>query len=83
MDDTVYYQAVSITRDYLGPAAQRFIDRQVSFHLQKDPSALELDDLPQLAEWIKVSISVLTEDNALVEDFAHRLLSLTQAPQYG
>ena len=74
---SVYQLAVEISHDYLGPAAERFLQRQIQFHLQKDPSDLTVDDLPELSEWVKVSISVLTEDKDLVDDFANRILNLT------
>ena len=73
-----YYQAVLIATDYLGPAAERFIDRQVTFHLKKNPHQLEKKDLPELAEWIKVSIAVLTDDQGLVNDFSRRIGELTK-----
>jgi hypothetical protein len=73
---TIYQQAVEITKDYLGPAAERFISRQIIFHLQKDPEDLSKKDIPQLAEWVKVSISILTEDKKMVDDFTKRILKL-------
>lgn len=73
---TIYEQAVQITKDYLGPAAERFINRQITFHLQKDPELLTKKDIPRLAEWIKVSIAILTEDKEMVDDFTKRILKL-------
>lgn len=76
MATTLYHQAVQITKDYLGPAAERFISRQITFHLQKDPEKLTKKDIPQLAEWVKVSIAILTEDKKMVDDFTKRILKL-------
>ena len=78
MDRTnhIFNQAVQITSDYLGPAAERFIARQVAFHLHKDPQQLTAGDIPQLAEWIKVSIAILTEDREMVEEFTDRIMNL-------
>lgn len=76
MGTNIYHQAVAITKDYLGPAAERFINRQVTFHLQKEPELLTKKDIPQLAEWIKVSIAILTEDKKMVDDFTERILKL-------
>ncbi len=76
MAQSIYQQAVNITKDYLGPAAERFISRQILFHLQKAPELLTKKDIPQLAEWIKVSIAILTEDKAMVDDFTKRILKL-------
>lgn len=78
MGSSIYEQAVAITRDYLGPAAERFIARQITFHLGKGPDDLALEDLPRLAEWVKVSIAVLTEDKEMVEEFSQRIGDLVQ-----
>lgn len=76
MSTSLYQQAVTITKDYLGPAAERFISRQITFHLQKAPEQLTKKDIPQLVEWVKVSIMILTEDKKMVDDFAERMLKL-------
>ena len=80
MGNPVYDQAVTITSDYLGPAARRFIDRQIAFHLDKAPEKLNRKDLPQLAEWVKVSIAVLTEDKQMVDEFSQRIVNLADQP---
>jgi hypothetical protein len=78
MQNTVYQQALLITRDYLGPAAERFISRQIHFHLHKTPEMLTKEDIPEFAAWVKVSIEVLTDDNEMVDDFTERILKLTE-----
>jgi len=72
----VYNNAVLITRDYLGPATERFLDRQITFHLKKKPEQLTSDDIPRLAEWVKVSIAILTDDRKMVDEFNERIMSL-------
>lgn len=76
MEASVYQQAILITQDYLGPAAERFINRHIYFHLQKEPKRLTKDDIPKLAEWVKVSIAILTDDNTMVEEFSKRFSKL-------
>ncbi len=76
MKASIYQQALTITKDYLGPAAERFLDRQIAFHLGKEPEQLSKSDISQLAEWVKVSIAILTEDKAMVDDFTTRILKL-------
>lgn len=76
MKTSIYQQAVQITKDYLGPAAERFINRQITFHLRKEPELLTKKDIPQLAEWVKVSIAILTEDKEMADDFTKRILEL-------
>ena len=76
MTTNIYHQALAITKDYLGPAAERFIARQITFHLQKEPELLAKEDISQLAEWVKVSIAILTEDKQMVDDFTKRIFKL-------
>ncbi len=71
-----YAEAVKISRDYLGPAAERFIERQVRSHLNKDPADLQPHDLYKLLDWIRISVSFLSEDADVVEDYVHQLRKL-------
>ena len=75
---SVYKQVSDITRDYLGPATERFLDRQITFHLKKDPRRLTTDDIPKLAEWVKVSIAILTDDRSTVDEFSSRINKLAK-----
>ena len=72
-DVMLYDQMVEITADYLGPAAPRFIDRQIYNHLKKTPQDIKKDDLQELIAWIRAAISLLTDDYGLVEEYATRL----------
>lgn len=76
----MYERVVRVTHIYLGPAADRFIDRQVQNHLHKEPSKLSADDLSQLIDWIRVAVSLLTDDKEIVEEYIQQLHRLTQAP---
>lgn len=73
---SLYDQVVRITHVYLGPAADRFIARQVENHLHKAPEDLSRKDLAGLIDWIKVVVSLLTEDNEIVEEYAAELQKL-------
>ena len=75
-DKSLYTNIVSVTTDYLGPAAQRFIDRQIQNHLDKEPEHLRARDLPILIDWIRVSIAFLTEDRHLIDELTSRLRQL-------
>lgn len=77
-DSRLYHQVVEVTEDYLGPAAQRFIDRQIMNHLHKSPAALTQRDLPLLIEWIHAAVVLITEDTNLINDFVSRLEGLTK-----
>jgi hypothetical protein len=63
----IHDKLVHIMKAYLGPAGERFLDRQIEFHLNKKPRDIELEDVDQLKEWVKVSLALLTEDKPLVD----------------
>ncbi len=72
----LYTQVVKVTHVYLGPAADRFIARQVENHLNKPPEDMSKKDLLQLIDWIKVAVSLLTDDSEIVEEYAAQLHKL-------
>lgn len=72
----LYEQIVQISEDYLGPAGQRFVDRQIVFHLNKYPQDLKKEDVPQLVEWVKVTLGLFADDANKVEECSNRILKL-------
>lgn len=74
----LYNKVVDITTTYLGPAAERFITRQIKTHLNKEPAELTKEDLSKLVDWVKVAIALLTEDGEMVDAFAKSLMQLAQ-----
>ena len=80
---TLYTQVVRVTHVYLGPAADRFIARQVQNHLHKEPADLSETDLLKLIDWVRVAVSLITEDTAIVEEYIDRLEKLAnKEPQH-
>lgn len=75
---TLYSEVVTITGIYLGPAADRFITRQIQNHLHKEPSELSKQDLVKLIDWMQVAISMITEDQRVVEKYISQLRSLVK-----
>lgn len=73
---SIYRQVVQVTHVYLGPAAERFIDRQVENHLHKSPKDLTKKDLLVLIDWIRVVVSLITEDSDIVEEYIGELEKL-------
>ena len=69
----LYQQVVRVTHVYLGPAADRFIARQVQNHLHKPPEELSQTDLLKLIDWIRIAVSLLTEDTEIIEEYALQL----------
>jgi hypothetical protein len=76
---TVYDEVVRVTHVYLGPAADRFIIRQVRNHLHKEPQDLSREDLSKLIDWIRVAVSFLTDDSELVEEYTDELQRLARS----
>ncbi len=77
-DETLYNRVVRVTHVYLGPAADRFIARQVQNHLHKQPEELSEKDLSRLIDWIRVTVSLLTEDSEVIEEYIDQLILLTK-----
>ncbi len=74
---SLYNHIVVITEDYLGPTAERFVSRQIETHLAKEPHSITLIDLPQLIDWLKVSMSLLNEKEVEVHEYVNRLIDLS------
>jgi hypothetical protein len=66
-------QVLEISQDYLGPAADRFVERQIATHLKKKPEKITRQDIYKLIDWIKLSFALLTNDTVMVEQYAKRL----------
>lgn len=73
---SLHDQLVDIISDYLGPAGERFVDRQIEFHLKKKPDKIVTKDLAQLSEWVKVSVALLTDDATTVDELVGRINKL-------
>ncbi|MBW3569157.1 hypothetical protein KY385_03460 [Candidatus Parcubacteria bacterium] len=73
----IYDQLIDITEDYLGPAAERFIDRQIESHLDKHPGKLTREDLKKLTEWIRLSVAILTDDEKIIDGLTLKLRELS------
>ncbi len=78
MTNELFEKVVAITEDYLGPAAPRFVTRQISFHLGKTPEELVDSDIPKLAEWTKATLAMLTDDKTIVKDYTVKILELAK-----
>lgn len=74
----LYRQVTEITEEYLGPAAERFIARQISFHLHKSPKDLTAEDLPKLVEWARVTLGLLTEDKRMIAEYTRKIERLAE-----
>lgn len=77
----LYEQILAITEDYLGPAAKRFIDRQIENHFGKKPAQITAQDLDPLIGWVKISLSMITSNHAAIREYTDRLLKLKNEPR--
>jgi len=76
---SLYDDVVTITYDYLGPAADRFVVRQIRNHLQKDPGELRPRDLRQLIDWIQLAMRLISNDSTVIDRYVADLEALAQA----
>ena len=72
----LYQRALQIAGTYLGPASERFLGRQITENLHKDPEALSRTDIPELAKWVYSSIGPSVADPKIADEFRHELLAL-------
>jgi hypothetical protein len=75
----LYWNVIEVTSQYLGPAAERFIDRQVRNHLNKDPEKITKSDIAKLLDWIRTSVTLLTDNQVLIEEYIQQLESLSKS----
>jgi hypothetical protein len=73
---TYYQRIVDIAADYLGPAAGRFVTRQISSYLHKKPEQLERRDIQMLAIHIRSGLVVLTKDQHTVDEAFQRIVAI-------
>jgi hypothetical protein len=78
---TLFDRVVSISSEYLGPTADRFMRRQIITHLSKEPEALEPQDIYALVDWVKLTFALLTDDTALIQSFSDELTALADTAQ--
>lgn len=72
----LYEDVVAITYEYLGPAADRFVARQIRNHLRKDPIELQAKDLRQLMDWIQLAMRLISSDSTVIDRYLADLETL-------
>lgn len=71
--NSYFQKIVAVTEHYLGPAAERFIRRQVEFHLDKDPEELTKADVSKLKSNVGVALGLLVNDKKIVDNAVHEI----------
>lgn len=74
---TLYKKAVRVSEEYLGPAGERFIRRQIATHLHIEPERLDKDKLSQLVDWSSIAFALVTNNDDDVDSFTKDLKALT------
>lgn len=72
----LYQKAVGVTEEYLGPAGERFIRRQISTHLNIEPESLDKHNLSQLIDWSSIAFAMVTNSSHDVDAFTKDLKAL-------
>lgn len=73
---SIYIQVIDISTEYLGPASERFINRQVAMHLRKQPESINVHDVKELLNWLRLTFAHLTDDARLVDAYIKDLESI-------
>lgn len=76
MSKSLYTDIVDITTKYLGPTAERFIARHIEVHLHIQPSEITSEKIPALLKWLRASMTLITSDTKIVNDFSNRIEGL-------
>lgn len=71
-----YQEVVKITELYLGPAAERFINRQIEFHLAKPPEDITKADVVKLRDSVRVALGLLINDKQTVDEAVDKFETL-------
>jgi hypothetical protein len=69
----VYDKLIKITIPYLGPSTYRFIDRQIINHLGIEPEKLRDTEIKDLIDWMRLSMSLLTENDQTVKEYIQEI----------
>jgi hypothetical protein len=70
-------KVLKLTTAYIGPAAQRFLERQTTSHMNGlQFNNIEKQHLPELSKWVNTS-GGLVIDKAKAQELANKILALT------
>lgn len=75
---TLYEKVVEVTEEYLGPAGERFVRRQVTTHIGIEPEKLSKKNLPKLISWSSIALGLLTDNPDVVEAYAQEMEALVR-----
>ena len=74
---TMYDEALRVCKDYMGPTAARFLDRQINSHLGIEPHQLSGYHIEELANWCYTSGKLLMREER-AKEFSQKVRALTR-----
>ena len=78
-ENNIYNQLIKVTDAYLGPSSERFINRQIINHLNKQPSEVLSSDIVELVDWIRLAMTIITDDENIVKEYISKIQKLKNA----
>ena len=64
-----YQDLVKLSENYFGPATKRFLTTQIKHHLHKTPAQLTYKDIPELTDWLRLALAVVTNDTLKINEY--------------
>ncbi len=72
---TLYEKAIALSKPYLGPATESFINRQCQARLKIEPPLLMATQLSELSKWVGIGAGLIMEQNK-ADELASKLAAL-------
>ena len=72
----LYDDVVALSKNYLGPAAAKFVDRQINTHLKIELSQLRAENMEELAKWCFISGKLLMDNKAEAKEYSEKVKAL-------
>jgi len=69
-------KVLTISKPYLGPAAESFLSRQCKAHLKTDIAMLDASHLRELAKWVEVGAGLIM-DKAKASELSKKIGALS------
>jgi hypothetical protein len=71
----LYEKTVELSKKYLGPAGQQFLDRQIKSHLSMEPQQIAAGNLAELSKWCFISGKLIIDEKQAAE-FSEKIKTL-------
>jgi len=73
---TLYDKAVAVSKPYLGPATESFLDRQCKTRLKIEPAVLMTAQLAELSKWVGIGAGLIM-DQAKANELSKKIAALS------